>query len=90
MLSAEKAKLKSARDRTNSHMQSEITLNKRLIHTLGIKINLKINFAIPRIFPEGAVKELTADFRKSWFMVSQMLVKAIRNRVKNKPSFIIK
>jgi hypothetical protein len=90
MLSAEKAKLKSALDKTKSQIQSEIILNNKLIHILGIKISLRINFTIFRILPEGEVNEFIADFKKSWFTVSQILVKTIRNRVKITPSFIMK
>jgi hypothetical protein len=89
MLSAEKAKLKSALDKTKSQIQSEVMLKNRLIHTLGININFNINFAIFRILPDGEGNEFIADFKKSWFMVSQRLVKRIRNKVKTTPSFII-
>ncbi len=89
MLSAEKAKLKSALDKTKSHIQSEVRLNKKLNHTRGIKMSLQINFKILVKLAEGEGRELIADFRKSWFTVSQALVKAIKNKVNRIPSFTI-
>lgn len=81
MLSAEKAKLKSTCDKTNNQIHNEMVLNKKLNQTLGTAISLKINDAIDFIFPEGACKEFIADFKKSWFMVSHMLVKDMRNKI---------
>ncbi len=90
MLSAENAKLKSALDKTTSHMHRDIILKTKLSHTRGIKTSLNTNFIIWNRFPEGEESEFTADFKKSWFMVSQALVKEIRNKVKKIPSFILK
>lgn len=35
-----------------------------------------------------ALREFIADFKKSWFMVSQILVMVIKNKIKIRPSFI--
>ena len=88
MLSAEKAKLKSTWLNTNSHTHNEIRANKKLTQTLGVNTSLKIKFNISLIFPEGETREFIADFKKSWFTVSQMLVRAINGRIKNRPSLI--
>ena len=65
MLSAEKAKLKSALAKTKSQIQSEAILNNKLIQTLGTKINFKINFIMFKMLPEGEDNEFIADFKKS-------------------------
>lgn len=67
-------------------MHNEITLNRKLIQTRGTITKLRINFKIALMFPEGERKEFIADFKKSWFIVSQILVRAIRNKIKTKPS----
>lgn len=88
MLSAEKAKFKSAFERTKSQMHKERMLNRQPIQTRGVKINLIINCTIFRKLKESdTAKEFIADFKKSWFIVSQALVRAMRNRIKNRPSF---
>lgn len=69
-------------------MHSEIKLKKKLIQTLGINTNLKINFNTSLIFPAGETMEFIADFKKSWFIVSQILVMAISDRIKISPSLI--
>ncbi len=70
-------------------MHKEIILNKKLTQTRGTLMSLKTNFIISVILAEGEVKEFIADFRKIWFIVSHTLVRAIRNKVKNRPSFIL-
>lgn len=65
MLSAEKAKLKSARDNTRSHIQREITLKIKLSQTRGIAISLKINLNILTTPPDAVSRVLIADFKKS-------------------------
>lgn len=90
MLSTEKAKLRSAFDNTNSQMHSDKILKAKLTHTRGIIINLIINCSILMIFAEmEALREFIADFKKSWFMVSQILVRSIKSNIRNKPCFII-
>jgi hypothetical protein len=34
-----------------------------------------------------ALSEFMEDFNRSWFTVSKMLVKTIKNKIKNKPCF---
>lgn len=90
MLSKEKAKFKSTLDNIKSQIDKDKTLNKKLIHTRGIFINSTINLIIFLIVM-GLVNssKFIADFKKSWFMVSQILVMTIRKKIKIKPSFIL-
>jgi hypothetical protein len=71
-------------------MHKEITLKRKLIQTLGIRINRIMNFNTALTLPLGETKELIADFRNNWFIVSQMLVRAIRDRIKTSSLFILK
>jgi hypothetical protein len=90
MLSAEKAKLRGAFDNTKSQMHKASTLNKKPIQMRLIRINLKIKIIIfLTVTGLDKTKEFMADFRKSWFIVSQILVSTIKNRIKNRPSFIL-
>ena len=77
-------------DNTKSQIHKDKTLNKKLIHTRGILINSIMNFIIFIILIGLAnSSEFIADFKKSWFMVSQILVRAIRKKIKVRPSFIL-
>lgn len=85
----EKAKFKSTLDNTNNHIHSDNTLKKKLIHTLGTLTRSIRNFIIFfTVIGLDRESEFIADFKKSWFTVSQILVMTIKKKIKNKPSFI--
>lgn len=64
-------------------------LNRKLTHTRGSVINLIMNRITLKMFGGiDALREFIADFKKSWFMVSQILVMTIKNKIKTKPCFI--
>lgn len=90
MLSIEKAKFKSTLDNTKSQIHKDNTPNRKLIHTRGTIISSIMNFIIfLTVIGLDNEREFTADFKKSWFMVSQTLVRNIRKKINIMPSFIL-
>ena len=90
MLSIEKAKFKSTLDNIKSQMHKDNTLNRKLIHTRGTIISSIMNFIIfLTVIGLDNESEFIADFKKSWFMVSQALVRTIRKKINIRPSFIL-
>lgn len=86
----EKAKFKSTLDNTKSQMHKDMTLNEKLIHTRGTLINSTMNLKIfTMVMGLDSFKVFIADFKKSWFIVSQMLVRTIKKKIKAKPSLIL-
>lgn len=89
MLSAEKAKFKSAFDNTNNHMHNDNVLNKKPAHTFGILISWIINCNIfLMLAPIVTSKELMLYFKKIWLIVSQRPVRTIKNKIKITPVVI--
>ena len=71
-------------------MHNDNTLNKKPIQTRGILTNLIMNCNIFKILAVSEIpKEFIADLRKSWFIVSQMLVRIIKYKIKINPGFIL-
>lgn len=66
MLSAAKAKLKSALESTNNQIAKDMVLNRKLAHRRGVPINFKINLnTLGIVMGELIVRELTADLRNN-------------------------
>ena len=89
MLSKENAKFKSAFPSTKSHINKESMLKIKLMTSLRFVINLIINPII--FFTELICKpsELIEDFKNSWLIVSQMLVRTIKKKMKATPCFML-
>jgi hypothetical protein len=83
MLSAEKAKLRSAFESTKSQMQSEIIVKQNPSQMRGTSNNLIINLNIFLMLKAGTSMEFIADFKNNWFIVSHMLVSMIKKRIKS-------
>ena len=75
---------------TNNQMHKEMALKIKPIQSLGIRIRPQINFKIRKILNEGGFNAPIVDFKKSWFIVSQRLVSAIKKRIKNKCGCILR
>jgi hypothetical protein len=70
-------------------MHKDKMLNKKLTQTAGILSKLTIKRKILTILEESETsRELMADFKNIWLMVSQALVSEIKNRVKNTSWFM--
>jgi hypothetical protein len=69
-------------------MHKDKRANKPPSQTFGITIILRINCNILKTFAESeTLREFIEDFRQSWFIVSQILVRTIKNKIKNRPCF---
>ena len=90
MLSTEKAKFKSAFDKTKSQMNKDRQLKISPTHIQGTSINFMMKPNIFRRLVMLAPREFIAFFKNNWLIVSQELVKTIRNRIKNILIFILK
>ena len=86
MLSMEKAKFRSALERTMSQMHSDKVLNINPAHTRGIATSLKMKCkSVLRDAIETSSIELIDDLRKSWLIVSQIDVSMIKDIIRNSP-----
>lgn len=90
MLSNEKAKFKSALDKTNSQINKDRQLKINPIQTLGNNINLTMKLNIFFRLSMLIFKEFIEFFKNSWLMVSQILVETINIIIKIRPRFILK
>ena len=69
MLSTEKAKFRSALERTKSQVHNDSRAQIPLIHTRGFMISLNIKTAILKMFLEtGVFIEFIANFKNNWFI----------------------
>lgn len=89
MLSKEKAKFKSALDKTNNQMNRDRQLKINPIHTLGINANLIMKPNIFLILVIEAFKEFIEVFKNNWLIVSQILVDIINNIIKVRLTFML-
>lgn len=81
--------MSSAFDNTKSQTHNDRMLKAKLNQTRGTVINLIINLNTLKIFGgTDAFREFIADFKKSWFMVSQRLVIKIKNKTGINPCFM--
>lgn len=82
MLSTEKAKFKSVRDKTNSQTNKDRQQKIKPIQTLGIKISFRINLNIVfKLMILTSIESIDV-FKNSWFMVSKTLVRTIREKIR--------
>jgi hypothetical protein len=89
MLSREKAKFRSAFERTMSQMHRDRVLKKRASQALGMRISFRMNlmtFFMRR--EENSPIELIEAFKNNWLMVSQILVRTINEKIRKSPAFI--
>jgi hypothetical protein len=89
MLSKEKAKFKSALDRTNNQMNRDRQLKINPIHTLGTNANLIMKPNIFLILVMLAFKEFIEFFKNNWLIVSQILVDIINSIIKPRLAFML-
>ena len=81
--------MRSALESTNNQIHKDTKLKNKPSHSIGVSMILKINLRnLTKCQEKLKLRELIVDFKRVWLIVSQILVRAIKERTKNKLAFI--